>query len=137
MLKAAALREEGKTYPEIAQALGIGVMTAYRDVWNYLDAANEQDIKDAAALRVREVAKVDKVIARLWRAVEDEDHEIAIKASGTLIKALERRAKYLPGVEVPTKVEVKNEPAQMTREQLIGRARELIAKADETQKEIH
>ena len=132
MARAFEMREEGKSYDLIATELGIGSTTVHRWIWQHIDPADEEPSPDSQKLRAKELAKLEKVFIRLWRAIDGDDDEVAIKAASAFFKGSERRAKLL-GLDAPTRVDVKDvsdakkKLAEMTAEQRIALHEKAIA----------
>ena len=98
--KAIALRLDGKNYRAIAQELGVGLATAYRDVAAVIDRTKAEANESADEIRSLELERLDRAIAGLMPQVDAGDP----RACDTLVRLQERRSKYL-GLDAPTKHE--------------------------------
>ena len=94
MARALELRSMGWTFRAIAEATGVDVKTAFRDVADALADHRESYAETAADVRTVELARLD----RLWRRAEemlaDGDADGA-KAISAAIRIMERRARLL------------------------------------------
>lgn len=83
------------SYPKIAEAMGIGVTTAYDYV---MEGMKEQIREPADEVLHMELSRIDEMMSGIYQNAVDGD----INAIATVVKLQERRAKYL-GIEKPTK----------------------------------
>lgn len=87
--KALRLRAQGYTYPEIAQALGYATRgSAQRLVANALQAQQREAAEPVLEL---ELARLDS----LQRALSPRALDGDVRAARTILRVMERRAKYL------------------------------------------
>ena len=94
MARALELRSMGWTFRAIAEAIGVDVKTAFRDVTDALADHRESYAETAADVRTVELARLD----RLWRRAEDlleSDDDDGAKAIGAALRIMERRARLL------------------------------------------
>lgn len=94
--KAVSLRKRGYSYPLIAQALGVNVSTAYRDVQAALAEVAEQLVEETKRFRAMESIRLDSLIAAWWDKAVDQGNP---KAMGALLRAIELRLRVL-GIEI-------------------------------------
>ncbi len=109
------LRLRGKSYSQIATALGIGKGTAFRWVQEVCD---ETVLPNVEAVRKQEIDRLMRYLDKLDERIEDGDD----KAISIAIKVSERLTKML-GVDMPTQVQV--ERTEVTQVDLA--IRDLIA----------
>ena len=98
-VKALELRKAGVSYRQIAEALGVDVRTAHRDVMHEL----EQIEKHAAELRPRVLQLELERADALWMASYPEAKRGHLGAIDRCVKIMERRAKLL-GLDAATRV---------------------------------
>ena len=94
MARALELRSMGWTFRAIAEATGVDVKTAFRDVSDALADHRESYAETAANVRTVELARLD----RLWRRAEDmlaDGDADGAKAIAAAIRIMERRARLL------------------------------------------
>lgn len=94
MARALELRSMGWTFRAIAEATGVDVKTAFRDVSDALADHRESYAETAADVRTVELARLD----RLWRRAEDmlaDGDADGAKAISAAIRIMERRARLL------------------------------------------
>jgi AcrR family transcriptional regulator len=108
LIKALELRRKGKSYPDIADELGVSLSTAYRYVNNELERlARERKLEGEKVLEL-EIARLDRITEAIAERVEagSLDHV------ETFLKVMDRRAKLL-GLNAATmhKVEVEDKRA--------------------------
>ena len=98
--QALELRKKGHSYPEIGRQLGISTATAFQMVMRIL-AAYEDDIKEnVPSVRRLELDRLDNWLTKLQPKIDNGDD----RAINTGLNLMGRRAKLLPGLEVPTEV---------------------------------
>lgn len=97
-LKALELRRMGKSYHEIAAALGMGRSQAHKLVQDGLAEARAQVAADAAELRAEEVSRLDAMLAGLW----PDARRGHLGAVDRVLRLMERRARLL-GLDAPEK----------------------------------
>lgn len=98
---AVELRRQGKTYAEIAQALGLSVSTATARVRAAIVRAREQSAEGAEAMVYLEASRLDAMLAGLWPGVQAGDPV----ATSAAIRVSERRAKLF-GLDGAVKIHV-------------------------------
>lgn len=115
--KAARLRAQRKTYPEIAEIMGCSLSTAYNRVWRAIRSA---PVEDGQALRDAELAHLDVLAAKAWEVLVSEhplvsngkrfddlrDAAPVLAAIRELRQLSESRRKLL-GLDAPVKHDVK------------------------------
>jgi len=94
--EAVALRLAGRTYDEIAAALGCGHGTAYRAVAGHLAATRAEAAETAQELREVELQRLDRLLAVVGPMAEKGD----LAAVDRVLRIQERRAAYL-GLDAP------------------------------------
>ncbi len=96
--RALDLRLAGATLAEIAEAHGVSITTAHKDIRRCLS-----DIPKASAdeLRKQEIARLDKLQNACWQDAIHGD----LSAIDRALKVIDRRAKML-GLDAPQQVEV-------------------------------
>lgn len=99
--EALELRKLGKSYRAIATEMGVTVATAFRYVSESLDELQKETGEKAEAVRAIELERLDIATDCTLKAVKAGDYQ----AVGALVKAMERRAKYL-GLDLPSKSEI-------------------------------
>ena len=100
--RAMSLRLEGKSYREIAAEMSVAKGTAHKYVRKAVKLLQEKYSEKAEMIVVIEVNKLDK----LEKALQKDARAGDIKASTTILKIMERRAKLL-GLDSPARSEVK------------------------------
>jgi len=101
----------GANMHQIARELRIAVSTVSKHV-----AAHHELIKDglreqAPAIRDKEISRLDTMLMGVWPKARAGDP----RAIETVLRIMERRAKYVPGLEVPQRVDLS---IQLTPEQV-------------------
>ena len=94
--EAVALRLQGRTYDEIAAALGCGHGTAYRAVAGHLAATRAEAGETAQELREVELQRLDRLLAVVGPMAEGGD----LQAVDRVLRIQERRSAYL-GLDAP------------------------------------
>jgi len=105
LIKALELRRKGKSYPDIADELGVSLSTAYRYVNNELERlARERKMEGEKVLEI-EIARLD----RITEAIAEKVEAGSLDHVETFLKVMDRRAKLL-GLNAATthKVEVED-----------------------------
>lgn len=100
--KAMSLRLENYSYREIAKKLGVAPGTAHRYVRAAVKSIQKKYSEKAELIVTVEINKLDK----LEKALQKEAREGDIKASTTILKIMERRARLL-GLDAPARTELK------------------------------
>ena len=95
------LRKQGKSYRDIGRELGVSLATAFSYVTSALDDLDKMTGEKAEAVRAIELERLDLATDCALKAVKAGDYQ----AVGALVKAMERRAKYL-GLDMPSKSEI-------------------------------
>lgn len=112
--------ERGWSYRRIAKLLGISKSAVGQYVHG--EYGGDEVHEKREALRALELARLERIVKRLDKALRSTDDDVAVKACAALIKASESKRK-LYGLDAPTRVEAKetgNDYAQMTAEQRIA-----------------
>ncbi|MDP2899147.1 MAG: hypothetical protein Q8Q12_21630 [bacterium] len=116
--KALALRLTGASYPQIAEELGIGITTAFKDVTR---AIREIPKDEADRLRDIELHSLNRLETSLWRrflGYKTEMGEIIpgdTLAADRILRVKERRARML-GLDAPARIEGTGEPLRVVME---------------------
>lgn len=111
-LKALDLRIQGKTYNDIAKALGVGYKTAWDDVHHSLIVREAELVPK---LRAIEEERLDRVIAECFDIMQArKGTEMALKAADRILRAVHTRAGLL-GLNAPLEVNV-TEQTQLDQE---------------------
>jgi hypothetical protein len=120
--QAVQLRAEGATYKQIASEVGISYQRAHQLVGQAMAEVRADTVADAAALRDRELAKLDALEAGIWTKAAAGD----LRAIETVLKLMSRRAKLL-GLDAPkaVKVEAGNSVAHLSDAELLAEAARL------------
>lgn len=98
--KAVQLRQAGVTYDQIAKAVGFADESgAYKAVRRAIERRQYDAVDD---LRAMELDRLDELHRSLWpKALNGNLHAV-----DRLLRVMQQRAKYIPGLEVPTAVDV-------------------------------
>jgi transposase len=105
ILRAAKLRERGRSYRSIAQVLGVDVHTAYSYVWTHFDQLKRDATESLEKVRHLELVRLDRYLRKLEGIIRMHDPEAATKAIATALRVQERRAK-LTGLDAPVRTEL-------------------------------
>jgi len=124
--RALDMRVTGMTFSQIGEALGVDRTTAFRYVNNALEECAKENVDKAGELRALELQRLDKLqraterilatnhvyVSQGGKIVYDGDVKLTdddptMKAVGTLLRIMERRAKLL-GLDAPQKLETKS-----------------------------
>lgn len=97
-------RLSGLTYRLIAAEMGISESGAYKAVIRALGRLNERILEQAEEVRRMELERLDKMLRGLWPAALT-GHQGAIDR---VIKIMDRRARYISGLNAPAQLEVRN-----------------------------
>lgn len=95
------MRRRGKSYPKIAEALGVSVGTAHRDVTIELARLAKECSEEAEAIRQIELERLDDALDAISDRIEQGDD----RAVATMLRIQERRAKLL-GLDSPDRQQV-------------------------------
>jgi len=98
--QALSFRKAGASYRTIAKRLDVSLETAYSDVQAELAALRATTEHDAEVIRDIELRRLDDYTLALTPAAQRGD----MRAVDTLLRVLDRRAKYL-GLDAPSKQE--------------------------------
>jgi hypothetical protein len=121
--KAMELRRQGKTYIQIGKELGISQPRAWKLVSEEIQRIQDQTAETAKEVLEIELQRLDDSIAVCMTILKDDEacDETKLKAIDRILKAQDRRAKYL-GLDAPKSmnVSVQNDPIKsMTDEELM------------------
>lgn len=98
-IRALRLRQEGKSFPEIARELGYrSVAGAYDAV---MGALHETLREPAEQVRSLELERLDQMLDAVWPTALTGD----IPAQQQVLRLMERRAKYL-GLDAPARIDI-------------------------------
>lgn len=99
--QALQLRLSGASYPTIAQALGVSVSVAYKDVQRELESVKAQHDGERESLLSLELERIDRMMRAHWpQAIQGHQG-----ATDRVLKLMERRARLL-GLDAPVKGEL-------------------------------
>ncbi len=115
--EALRLRAAGKSYAEIARALGVNESTAWRLVKKEFDRLNAATRETAHEVRRLELDRLDGLHEALWPSAKSGNTQAIFAA----LKVMERRAKLL-GLDAPTKVGLEGANGEITTEDIIALA---------------
>jgi hypothetical protein len=96
--RALELRIGRATYAEIGAELGVTSKSAHRIVARTLDRTRAVTAERAEVLRDLDLAQLDRIERRMLAALDDDDHDVAARASLVILRVLERRA-ALTGID--------------------------------------
>lgn len=113
--QALELRRAGKSYPEIAAALGVATSHAHRLVEEGMTDARSQVGAEAAQLRSEEISRLDAMLQGLWPAARKG----GVTAVDRVLKIMERRARLL-GLDSPVRAAVEGGPPGSPPVQSVG-----------------
>lgn len=101
------LRKQGFTYEEIGTHLGVTRQAAHQMVKRAIKVISEEVHETADDVLQIELQRLDRMLIRLWRQAfpKDENAEVNHRIVETMLKIMDRRAKYL-GLDAATKHEV-------------------------------
>lgn len=97
--QAVELRRSGRSYREIAHAVGISVASAHRLVGTAIAEARTTVREDVVELRALELSRLDGLMVALWPKARRGE----LSAVDRVLKIMERRAKLL-GLDAPVKL---------------------------------
>ena len=100
-LEALRLRQRGRSYPRIAEELGVSLTTAHRYVTTELERLAKECGEEAAIVRQMELDRLDVALDALADRIEQGDD----RAVATMLRIQERRAKLL-GLDSPDRQQV-------------------------------
>ncbi len=115
--EALRLRAAGKSYAEIARALGVNESTAWRLVKREFDRLNAATRETAHEVRRLELDRLDGLHEALWAKARSGDTQAIFAA----LRIMERRAKLL-GLDAPTRVGLEGGNGEITTEDIIALA---------------
>ena len=96
------LRQEGMSYFRIGEVLGIATALAYQDVDKMLKKIDESLSEETEKLRRLELTRLDRLLEGLRPALKSKDYYERGMALDKKIKIMDRRAKYIPGMDAPS-----------------------------------
>lgn len=115
--KAVQLRIAGASLDEIGQALGYGGSTVEsrraavcKDLKRAFEAAKDEEQATVTEWRELELTRLDRLQRGLWSAAIGGD----VQAARAVLQLMERRARYIPGLEAPVKTEVSGSELKVT-----------------------
>lgn len=100
-IRAVELRREGKTFVEIATALGISRTRAFQLVTEAIDETNDLLVTETKKLRQRQQDRIAALVKALWKKATKDGQ---VGAVDRVIKLLEREAR-LAGLDAAEKFE--------------------------------
>lgn len=98
--KSLELRQQGYTFQDIGQILGVSWVQSRRDVMAGLDEAAKKIRESSEHILAVHMGRLERAIQSMWPAIESGD----LEAIRTMTKVLEREAKLL-GIDAPAKTE--------------------------------
>ena len=102
--EALKLRQEGMSYYRIGEELGIDAAMAFQDVNKQLKKIDESLSEETEKLRRLELTRLDRLLEGLGPALKSKDYYERGMALDKAIKIMDRRAKYIPGMDAPSQV---------------------------------
>jgi len=98
--RAVALHMAGMKFDDIAEQVGYTNRgTAYETVMRAIRRETTQNVEE---VRAAEIARLDELMLTLWPKARRGE----LQAIDRVLKLMERRAKYLGGLEAPAKIDV-------------------------------
>lgn len=123
----AELRARGYDFEKIAKALGYASRgAAYAVYKNSITRSTEANI---TAIRDRELTLLDEIEASLLIKALKGDQQSAAQ----VLRVMERRAKYIPGLEAPARLEIDNTPTAEREAEIRARLESLRKKEEPTE----
>jgi len=98
------LRQEGMSYYRIGEMLDINPASAFADVNKQLKYIDENLSEETEKLRRMELTRLDRLLEGLGPALKSKDYYERGMAMDKAIKIMDRRAKYIPGMDAPSQV---------------------------------
>ena len=120
------LRQQGKSYREIASELGISRATAHKYVTATLELLNQKAEGEAAELRRLEFLRLDSLFEVVYTKAAKGD----LRAVDRCLRVMERRAK-LAGLDAPERSEVTDIPPPSESE-IQRAAQEILVRNERT-----
>jgi len=99
------LRQEGESYYRIGEACGTSTAIAWQDVDWMLTELNNKQAEEVEKLRRLELTRLDRLLEKLKLPLESKDYYERMAALDKALKIMDRRAKYIPGMDAPARVE--------------------------------
>lgn len=99
------LRRQAYTYREIEAITGINYGTVRNYIISALEELKQEQMEKAELLRTMELQRLDKLLNK----IEPQLKKGNLFAIDRALKIMERRAKYIPNMEVPQKVHLGND----------------------------
>lgn len=100
--RVAELLAQGLSLSMIAKQVGVTSSTIAKDRDRILNRLKSETIQDVSKYRDLEMARLDTALENLWERVLSGD----LQAVDRLLKIQDQRAKYIPDLQGPTKIEV-------------------------------
>ena len=100
--EALRLRQEGKSYYRIGDELGVTQSIAFQDVNRQLKVIDESLSEETEKLRRLELTRLDRLLEGLYLPLKSKDYYERMAAMDKAIKIMDRRAKYIPGMDAPS-----------------------------------
>jgi hypothetical protein len=121
--KALSLRKDGKTYDEIAEALGCSLNTARKWVKDAHNLAIESLREDVVEYRELEMARLDRLFASHWEAAIQG----SIKDGDFCLRVIAQRAKMMGAEKAPegSLMEGHVHFHGMSKDEIFARARQM------------
>lgn len=128
--QALELRKQGKTYEDIAKALGYhDASGASKAVKSALDRIIREPAKDVLQLELQRLdALLETALHTVYSGGGDEKRDLSLDAIDRVLRIMERRAKYL-GLDKPTKVDTRiGDLARLSEKELREKYKQLAGR---------
>ena len=99
-LEALKLRMRGWNFPDIGAQLGVSAVAAWKYVDQELKYVDEKIRDKAERLKVLEILRLDRMVELLDGALKSSDYYERFSAIDRVLKIMDRRARYIPGMDV-------------------------------------
>lgn len=100
-IEALELRTSGWSYPDIGGQLGVSMVTAWKYVQQELAYMDDKVREKTERLRTLEVTRLDRMLGLLEQPLKSRDYYERYGAMDRVLKIMDRRAKYMPGMDAP------------------------------------
>ncbi len=100
-LQALRMRQQGYSYYAIGREMGVQQAQAYQYVKNQLNYIDDKIKEETRNLRTLELTRLDRLLQKLVPALKSKDQYEKMAAVDRAIKIMDRRAKFIPGLNVP------------------------------------
>ena len=110
-VKALDMRKQGKTYQQIAEALGVSVSTAHKYIKSSLQELADLRIDGADELRQMELERLDEALSNVTASQDYKDGDP--QSIQVYIRLSESRRKLL-GLDAPAKQDITSDGEKLT-----------------------